>query len=449
MANQILKSPVATRILLVRHGLSSFNLEGRIQGREDASVLSAAGEQQARQLGKALAELSIDAILCSPLQRAQRTAQLLMECQGGKAAITSSNLLLEIDLSPWFGLTRNQVAEQYPEAHLQWKQAPAELQLQQADGRPYLPVQELHSQAEQFWQQLTTEHPPEANHTVLVVAHNGILRCLLLAALGLPASHFNRYRLNNCSLSVLNLRPGGEVQIESLNTISHLDDPLPQRSGGPRLLLVRHGETNWNREGRFQGQIDIPLNDRGYAQAEAAAQFLKNVELDRAYTSSMARPRQTAEAILKAQAKAVPLTSCGGLVEIAHGEWEGCLEAEIQAGWPDLLAAWQSHPHTVEMPSGETIQQVWDRSVQSWQAIVAGLSNQETALVVAHDAVNKTILCYLLGLSPADIWAVKQGNGGVSVIDYGPGGIGEPVVAGLNLTGHLGGVLDRTAAGAL
>lgn len=66
MANQILKSPVATRILLVRHGLSSFNLEGRIQGREDASVLSAAGEQQARQLGKALAELSIDAILCSP-----------------------------------------------------------------------------------------------------------------------------------------------------------------------------------------------------------------------------------------------------------------------------------------------------------------------------------------------------------------------------------------------
>ena len=101
------------------------------------------------------------------------------------------------------------------------------------------------------------------------------------------------------------------------------------------------------------------------------------------------------------------------------------------------------------MPSGETIQQVWDRSVQSWQAIVAGLSNQETALVVAHDAVNKTILCYLLGLSPADIWAVKQGNGGVSVIDYGPGGIGEPVVAGLNLTGHLGGVLDRTAARAL
>jgi probable phosphoglycerate mutase len=101
------------------------------------------------------------------------------------------------------------------------------------------------------------------------------------------------------------------------------------------------------------------------------------------------------------------------------------------------------------MPGGETIQQVWDRSVDSWQRIAAGLHPGETALVVAHDAVNKTILCHLLGLGPADIWAVKQGNGGVSVIDYSPAAERPPVVACLNLTSHLGGVLDRTAAGAL
>ena len=440
---------MATRILLVRHGLSSFNIEGRIQGREDASVLSEAGEQQARLLGAALHELRFDAVWCSPLQRAQRTAQLLLGAHGGNTAITSSELLLEINLSPWFGLTREQVAEMHPLAYQQWKEAPHQFQLQQPDGNSYFPVQELHSQALLFWQKLQEQHPPELDHTVLVVAHNGILRCLLLAALGLPASNFNRYRVNNCSLSVLNLRPGGLVQIESLNTINHLENPLPQRSGGPRLLLVRHGETNWNREGRFQGQIDIPLNAKGQAQAQAAALFLKKFQLNRAYTSSMARPRQTAEAILSAQTKAVPLTSCSGLIEIAHGEWEGCLEEEIKAGWPDLLAAWQCDPHTVEMPSGESIQQVWQRSVQTWKLIVAGLNNNETALVVAHDAVNKTILCYLLGLSPADIWAVKQGNGGVSVIDYGLDGHGEAVVSGLNLTGHLGGVLDSTAAGAL
>jgi probable phosphoglycerate mutase len=449
MAPRSPEIPVATRILLVRHGLSSFNLEGRIQGRENDSELSAAGEIQARQLGEALRELPLSAAWCSPLQRAQRTAELLLQSQGCDLTPTPSEGLLEIDLSPWAGLKRSELSQQFPQEERLWRESPAEFQLSRADGSTYYPVRELHAQAQGFWRDLQLLHPPEQDHNVLVVAHNGILRCLLLAALGLPVSDFNRYAINNCSLSVLNLRPGGQLQIESLNTTSHLGEPLSSRRKGPRLLLVRHGETHWNREGRFQGQIDIPLNERGQAQAAAAGDFLREVPLDRAYTSSMARPRQTAEAILSQQPQPVPLTSCPGLVEIAHGEWEGCLEEEIRQGWPDLLSAWQASPHTVEMPGGETIQQVWDRSVASWQRIVAGLNDNETALVVAHDAVNKTILCYLLGLGPADIWAVKQGNGGVSVIDYGPGGSGAPVVASLNLTSHLGGVLDRTAAGAL
>jgi probable phosphoglycerate mutase len=101
------------------------------------------------------------------------------------------------------------------------------------------------------------------------------------------------------------------------------------------------------------------------------------------------------------------------------------------------------------MPDGETIHAVWDRSVQTWERIAGSLGPGETALVVAHDAVNKTILCALLGLSARDIWSIKQGNGGVTVIDYPQGGNGAPVIAAMNLTSHLGGVLDRTAAGAL
>jgi broad specificity phosphatase PhoE len=68
---------------------------------------------------------------------------------------------------------------------------------------------------------------------------------------------------------------------------------------------------------------------------------------------------------------------------------------------------------------------------------------------VAHDAVNKAILAGLLGLTPADIWMIKQGNGGVTVVDYPHGPAAGPVVSAMNLTSHLGGVLDRTAAGAL
>jgi len=438
---------------LVRHGLSSFNLEQRIQGRDDLSNLTGIGQSQARACGAAMADLVFSAAYSSPLRRAADTARLLLAEQGQGLEFAFDQGLLEIDLAPWSGLQRQELRERFAEQELQWRQAPERLELQRADGSAYRPLPELMQQAEQFRRQLLERHaaaiandqdPPQ---TVLVVAHNAILRCLLLALLNLPLSGFRRLRVDNCSISILNVGRSG-VQVELVNGLAHLGDPLPVKGDGARLLLVRHGETDWNREGRFQGQIDIPLNGTGRRQAEAAGRFLAPVTINRAYTSCMARPRQTAEAILAAH-PGVPLTSSTGLVEIGHGLWEGRLESDIAAGWPALLADWKRAPHTVQMPEGETLQDVWERSLTTWQRIAASLASNETALVVAHDAVNKTILCGLLGLGPADIWAIKQGNGGVSVIDYPEGASGRPVVAALNLTQHLGGVLDRTAAGAL
>ena len=444
------------RIVLVRHGLSSFNLDQRIQGRDDLSTLSDQGAEQARRTGNALAEVPLAAVYSSPLQRARQTAALLLAAHGSLQDPLHVDELLEIDLAPWSGLRREEVRARHPEQERRWREAPETMELDHPEGRRYNPLLELMEQAGRFADRLLAEHAgsldSDRTDTVLVVAHNAILRCLMLQLLGLPASGFRRLRLDNAAISVLNIgrASGGglDVQIESHNGTAHLEDPLPPKGPGPRLLLVRHGETDWNRQGRFQGQIDIPLNANGLAQAEAARAFLAAVPIQRAYTSSMARPRQTAETILSAH-PGVPLTSSRGLMEIGHGLWEGCLESEIAAGWPALLDDWKRTPQTVQMPEGETIQEVWDRSMATWNRIVASLDPHETALVVAHDAVNKTILCALLGLTPADIWAVKQGNGGVTVIDYPNGADGTPVVACLNLTGHLGGVFDRTAAGAL
>ncbi|MEO1001494.1 MAG: histidine phosphatase family protein [Cyanobacteria bacterium J06638_7] len=446
---------MSLRIVLVRHGLSSFNVEQRIQGRDDLSALTEEGVEQARAAGAALASVPFDAAYSSPMQRARDTARHLLDVHPGELSPGLEDDLLEIDLAPWSGLLRRELRDRYPGEEATWRTAPHTLELERRDGSRYRPLPELMEQAARFRALLLQRHRAALageDQSVLVVAHNAILRCLVLTLLGLDATGFRRLRLDNGSLSVLNLSSGvggaPSVQLESLNGTAHLGEPLPARGTGPRLLLVRHGETDWNRQGRFQGQIDIPLNANGLAQAEAAGTFLASVSIHRAYTSALARPRQTAEQILACH-PGVPLTATRGLVEIGHGLWEGRLEREINEGWPQLLAAWKRAPQTVQMPEGETIHDVWHRSLDTWRTIAASLEGGETALVVAHDAVNKAILCGLLGLTPADIWMIKQGNGGVSVIDYPPAADGTAVLAALNLTSHLGGVLDSTAAGAL
>ena len=439
------------RLLLVRHGLSSFNKERRIQGRDDLSNLSEEGHEQARALGRSLEDVSLQAIYSSPLQRAAATTASLLETKGGQTPDpVFDDGLLEVDLEPWSGQTIDELMQGSTEVYKIWKQRPMELELQRRDGSSYKPLPELMEQAQDFISKLLERHPANGNDTVLVVAHNAILRCLMLVLLGEPDHGFRRLRVDNTSLSVFNIRPGEngpQVQIECLNSTTHLQ-PLPEKGKNARLILVRHGETDWNKAGRFQGQIDIPLNENGRRQAAAARDFLKDIPIDRAWSSTLSRPTETAQIILEAHPD-VPLTQIDGLVEIGHGVWEGKLESEIREDWSELLDTWKRAPETVQMPEGETIQDVWARSVRSWGEIAGELKPEETVLVVAHDAVNKTILCDLLGLTPADIWAVKQGNGGVTVVDIAADPGQPAVVTCLNLTSHFGSVIDRTAAGAL
>ena len=233
------------------------------------------------------------------------------------------------------------------------------------------------------------------------------------------------------------------MQIECLNSTAHLD-PAAEQGQGARLILVRHGETNWNRDGRFQGQIDIPLNSNGHAQAEAARGFLADVPIQKAISSSMTRPRETAEG----SRNPIPASPWSKPTVSSKSAMASGKEAGIgnQAEWGALLEEWKRTPETVQMPEGKPFR-MSGRSVQSWNTIANDLT-AETALVVAHDAVNKTILCHLLGLTPADIWAVKQGK---EVSRWSTCPQNGPACSSGLPESHLppGGVLDRTAAGAL
>ncbi len=102
------------RLVLVRHGLSTFNTEHRIQGRDDLSSLTEEGRLQARRTGEALREVTLDAAFTSPLRRARDTAGALLEAQGAGLDATPCDGLLEIDLAPWSGLLRQELKEHFP-----------------------------------------------------------------------------------------------------------------------------------------------------------------------------------------------------------------------------------------------------------------------------------------------------------------------------------------------
>lgn len=174
-----------------------------------------------------------------------------------------------------------------------------------------------------------------------------------------------------------------------------------------RILLARHGETPWNAEGRYQGHEDIALSPVGESQARALGQRLCDVRIDRAVASPLSRAQLTAQLALGAS-RADMLATDAGLMEIAHGIWEGLLASEIHARDPERLQAWRDTPHEVLMPEGESLQQVFDRA---WPALVRamdGLGSDDTLLVVAHDAVNRVLLCHVLGIPFARLWSFRQ-----------------------------------------
>ena len=174
-----------------------------------------------------------------------------------------------------------------------------------------------------------------------------------------------------------------------------------------KILLARHGETPWNAEGRYQGQEDIPLSPIGEVQARALGERLGEVRIDRAVASPLVRALRTAQLAL-GEERAGMLTTDDGLKEIAHGTWEGLLAEEIRERDPDRMHAWRHAPHEVLMPQGESLQHVLDRAWPAFARASAGMGAHETLLVVAHDAVNRVLLCRILGIPLSKLWSFRQ-----------------------------------------
>jgi broad specificity phosphatase PhoE len=164
-----------------------------------------------------------------------------------------------------------------------------------------------------------------------------------------------------------------------------------------QLLLVRHGETDWNRDGRFQGHADPPLNDAGREQARALADELAGERIDFVYTSDLVRARETAEIV--AGRLGADVVARSELREIDVGEWEGLTWPEIEERYPEGARSW--HEQGYGWKSGETYDQLGERIVAALRRIAADHPAQRV-LVVGHGGTVRATRAFLEGLSVAD-----------------------------------------------
>lgn len=181
-----------------------------------------------------------------------------------------------------------------------------------------------------------------------------------------------------------------------------------------KLILVRHGETDWNAEDRIQGWLDIPLNEEGRRQAERLAQELAETKIAAIYSSPLKRAFQTAEIV--AEKHHLMVKKVSAFKEINQGRWQGLLVSEARKKYKNLYQRWLTHPLEVVPPGGESLEEVYQRVVKACQALVNN-HPQETLCLVTHKVTAALTKCYYLGLDRSRIWELLPENATWEIID--------------------------------
>lgn len=244
------QTTATTRIILIRHGRSTYNVQGRYQGSSDVSVLTPEGFRSAYATGLALKNTPIDVIYASPLKRIQQTTQAILSAFGDaqQPSVETSELLSEINMSVWQGLTYDYVRQNWASAYRCWQLTPHLFKFPLADSEDFTrPVIDLYDQVKGFWKQVLKKH---WGQTILIVGHSGTNRALISTAIGLPPHRYHTLQQSNCGISQLQFtRPSlGQAKLTALNLTNHLGESLPKLKAGKQGLRLIILEAKANKD---------------------------------------------------------------------------------------------------------------------------------------------------------------------------------------------------------
>ncbi|KAL5830913.1 hypothetical protein ACOSQ3_016331 [Xanthoceras sorbifolium] len=429
----------AKRVVLVRHGQSTWNEEGRIQGSSDFSVLTKKGEAQAETSRQMLLDDSFNACFSSPLIRSKRTAEIIWGPR--KEEILTEYDLREIDLYSFQGLLKHEGKAKFGAAFRQWQVDAANFNI---DG--HYPVRELWARARSCWNKILANE----SKSILVVAHNAVNQALVATAIGLGTEYFRILLQSNCGVSVLDFTPrteGGSPHI-CLNRLNQTpNSPVAGgssagRKTSKRIILVCNGSTQVDSEASFSYSVDQPMNMLGIIQSQKTAELLLDLKLSSIVSSPENACVETARAISRVQEAA----DCLGADCIPrYVEMKQIDDLDIE----DIL---QSKKDKLEVPTvqpgwlkrfeDEVLSTLWNQSGKAWQILLTELSDEsepeKNVVVVGHPAVHIALMGHCLNLTKEWMGSFHLDAGSISVIDFPDGPSGRGTIRCINYTAHLG-----------
>ncbi len=199
-----------------------------------------------------------------------------------------------------------------------------------------------------------------------------------------------------------------------------------------KIILVRHGECQGNREGLFRGRSDFPLNEQGLIQAKELALEMKQYNPFRIFTGPLSRTKQTALAI--SQECHIDIEMREGINNIELGPWEGQVKQVIAREYPEQWEIWLNEPEKLSVPGIETLEHVQKRARRELDKIVKEFSGK-TVIIVSHRAVLKPLIASCLKISKPYFWRIHIDTAAYSILHYKKG-LGYTLVQ-LNQNRHL------------
>ncbi len=200
------------------------------------------------------------------------------------------------------------------------------------------------------------------------------------------------------------------------------------------IYVIRHGETQWNREEIFRGRKDVPLNKNGLEQAEKTAIFLAGNEIEVIFSSPLKRAVQTAESILKHK-KNMEIITSHDLIDMNFGIWEGLTLKEVEEKFPVQFGVWKDHPENWKVKDAETLKDIRKRVSR----FLNSLKGYRNVALVSHRVICKIIIMNVLGLPLSRFWKIKIDTASVSLINKQ----NDYRLEYLNLTSHLENSLNK------